>query len=53
MKQLLHDLPETSQEVIRGGTFDEAYEADSTETAASPTIAVGGYIKIKKLNTGG
>lgn len=53
MNQLLYDLPETAQEVIRGGTFNEANEADSTESIATPTIGVGGYIRIKKLNSGG
>lgn len=53
INQLLHDLPETTQQVIRGGTFSEANEADSTETAGTPTVGVHGYVKIKKLNTGG
>lgn len=53
LNQLLHDLPESTQQVIRGGTSIEANEADSTETAQTPVIGTHGYIKIKKLNSGG
>ncbi|MBM0745258.1 hypothetical protein JOY44_27690 (plasmid) [Phormidium sp. CLA17] len=53
LNQLLRDLPESTQQVIRGGTFIEANEVDSTEAAGTPVIAVGGYIRIKKLNSGG
>ncbi|MBD3884730.1 hypothetical protein IFO70_23620 [Phormidium tenue FACHB-886] len=50
---LLHDLPETTQQFIRGGTSIEANEGNSTETAQTPVIGGHGYIKIKKLDSGG
>lgn len=47
INQLLQPLSETAQQFINGGNLTEADSARTTE------IATHGYIKIKKLNSGG
>lgn len=38
---------------LPGETNEEQFEAEVRRSAGSPTIANGGYIRIKKLNSGG
>lgn len=53
INQLLQPIPASSEQFIRGGALNETVTTNTDESAEAPTIAIHGYVKIKKLNSGG
>jgi len=53
ISQLLQSIPESSQQFLRGGMLNEINTTNANESTGTPTIAIHGYVKIKKLNSGG